>query len=77
LTHNFTTMNPLYRETCRMSESHDLTLLDVIQAVREVAENNQEIIATVAHLLSSGQVRFRDGAIKAIRRLVATMDAAA
>jgi hypothetical protein len=67
----------LAQETSPMVESHDLTLLDVIQAVSEVAENDQEIIATVAHLISSGQVRFHDDAIEAIRHLVATMDAAA
>ena len=60
-----------------MAESHDLTLLDVIQAVSEVAENDQEIIAAVVHLVSSGQVRFHNDAIEAIRGLVATMDAAA
>jgi hypothetical protein len=54
-----------------------LTLLDVIQAVSEGAENNQEIVATVTHLISSGQVRLRNGAIEAIRHLVATVDAAA
>ena len=60
-----------------MAESHDLTLLDVIQAVSEVAENDQEIIATVVHLISSGQVRLCDDAIEAMRQLVATVDAAA
>jgi hypothetical protein len=60
-----------------MAESHDLTLLDVIQAVSEVAENDEEIVATVVHLISSGQVRFHNDAIEAIRHLVAIMDAAA
>jgi hypothetical protein len=60
-----------------MAKSHDLTLLDVIQAVSEVAENDQEIIATVVHLISSGQVRLCDDAIEAMRQLVATVDAAA
>jgi hypothetical protein len=60
-----------------MAESHDLTLLDVIEAVSEVAENDQEIIPTVVHLVSSGQVRLHNDAIEAIRHLVATMDAAA
>ncbi len=37
-----------------MPRSHDLTLLDVIQAVSEVTVNDEETIATVAHLISSG-----------------------
>ena len=60
-----------------MATSHDLTLLDVIQAVSEVAENDQEIIATVAHLISSGQVRLCDEAIEAIRHLLTTVNPAA
>jgi 3-deoxy-D-arabino-heptulosonate 7-phosphate (DAHP) synthase class II len=68
---------PVGQETDPVATSHELTLLDVIQAVSEVAENNQEIVATVAHLISSGQVRLRNDAIEAIRHLVATVDAAA
>lgn len=60
-----------------MARPRELTLLDVIQAVTEVSQNNQEIIATVAHLISSGQVRLCAEAIEAIRQFVATMDAAA
>ena len=60
-----------------MATSHDLTLLDVIQAVSEVAENDQEIIATVMHLISSGQVRLCDDAIEAIRHLITTVNPAA
>jgi hypothetical protein len=60
-----------------MARSRELTLLDVIQAVSEVAENDQEIIATVVHLSSSGQVRLCDEAIDAINHLVASLDAAA
>jgi hypothetical protein len=33
------------------------TLLDVIQAVSEVAANDQETLATVADLINRGQVR--------------------
>jgi hypothetical protein len=50
--------------------------LDVMQAVREAA-NEQETLATVVHLLSSGQVRLSDGAIKAIQELSAITDVAA
>lgn len=60
-----------------MPRTRELTLLDVIQAVSEVAENDQEIIATVVHLISSGQVRLCDEAIEAMRDLVASMDTAA
>ena len=60
-----------------MATSHGLTLLDVIQAVSEVAEHDLEIIATVVHLISGGQVRLHNDAIGAMRHLVATVDAAA
>ena len=60
-----------------MVRSRELTLLDVIQAVSDVAENDQEIIATVVHLISSGQVRLCDEALEAMRDLVASMAAAA
>jgi 3-deoxy-D-arabino-heptulosonate 7-phosphate (DAHP) synthase class II len=68
---------PAGQETVPMATSHELTLLDVIQAVSEVAENNQEIVATVTHLICSGQVRLRNDAIETIRHLFATVDAAA
>lgn len=60
-----------------MARTSELTLLDVIQAVSEAAENDHEIIATVVHLISSGQVRLCEEAIKGMRDLVASMDAAA
>jgi hypothetical protein len=60
-----------------MVSSHDVTLLDVFQAVREVAENEHETLATMVHLLTSGQVRLSDEAIRAMKALVATMNAAA
>jgi hypothetical protein len=68
---------PVGQETGPMARTHQLTLLDVIQAVSEVAENDQEIIATVAHLISSGQVRLGKEAMEAMRDLMTTMDAAA
>ena len=68
---------PFAQEIISMATSHDLTLLDVIQAVSEVAENDREIIATVVHLISSGQVRLGIEAIEAIRQLVSTVDTAA
>jgi hypothetical protein len=71
------THEPVGQETGLMDRTRELTLLALIQAVSEVTQNEQEIIATVAHLISSGQVRLRNDAIKAIRQFVATMDAAA
>jgi hypothetical protein len=60
-----------------MARTYELTLLDVIQAVSDVTQNDQEIIATVAHLISSGQVRLRDEALEAINHLMASLDEAA
>jgi hypothetical protein len=60
-----------------MAKSRDLTLLDVIQAVSEVAANDQETLATVVHLITSGQVRLCDDAIRAMRDLSVTAGAAA
>lgn len=40
------------------------TLLELVEAISEVADDDREIVATVVHLLASGQVRlcgnFRD-----------------
>jgi hypothetical protein len=71
------TYEPVGQETGPMARTRELTLLDVILAVSEVTQNDQEIIATVAHLISSGQVRLCDEAIEAIRELVAGLDVAA
>jgi hypothetical protein len=60
-----------------MTRTRELTLLDVIQAVSDVTQHEQEIIATVAHLISSGQVRLGVEAIEAINHLAASLDAAA
>jgi hypothetical protein len=60
-----------------MARTREFTLLNVIQAVSEVAENDQEVIATVVHLISSGQVRLYVETIRATRDLVASMDVAA
>jgi hypothetical protein len=71
------THEPVEQETSPMARSRELTLLDVIQAVSEVTHNEQEIIATVAHLISSGQVQLSTEAIEAINHLAASLDAAA
>jgi hypothetical protein len=60
-----------------MTSSHNLTLLDLIQAVSEVAANDQEILATVAHLINSGQVRLCGDAAGATIDLLAIADVAA
>jgi DNA-binding transcriptional regulator YiaG len=60
-----------------MARSDTLTLFDVMQAVREEAANEQETLATVVHLITSGQVRLSADAIKAIRELSAPTHVAA
>jgi hypothetical protein len=60
-----------------MATSDDVTLLDVIQAVSEVAANDLETLATVVHLIRSGQVRLCDEAVRALNDLWASADAAA
>ena len=59
------------------AQTQALRLCDVMQAVREAAANEQETLATIVHLLSSGQVRLSDGAMKAIQELSAITDVAA
>jgi hypothetical protein len=59
------------------AQTQALRLCDVLQAVREEAANEQETLATIVHLLSSGQVRLSAHAIKAIRELLVTTTAAA
>ena len=54
-----------------------LTLLDVIQAVSEVAASDQETLATVADLINSGQVRLCGDAGAASIDVSATEDTAA
>jgi hypothetical protein len=71
------TVSPRRQETVPMARSDALTLLDVMQAVREAAANEQETLATIVHLLSSGQVRLSAHAIQAIRELLVTTTAAA
>jgi hypothetical protein len=60
-----------------MAGSCDLTLLDVIQAVSEVAESDQEILATMVHLIRSGQVKLSNNTVRAMRHFMATVDTAA
>jgi hypothetical protein len=60
-----------------MATSPVVTLCDVILAVSEVAANDQETLATVVHLLSSGQVRLSADAIKTLCELSVPTNAAA
>lgn len=39
--------------------AQELTLLDLVRVVGEVARNEDEVVATVLHLLRSGRVRLR------------------
>jgi hypothetical protein len=48
-------------------EGHRLTLLELVRAISEVTEDEEEIVATAVHMLRSGSVRlcgnFRDESI--------------
>jgi hypothetical protein len=59
------------------SQTQTLRLCDVIQAVSDVAANEDETLAAIVHLLSSGQVRLSAQAMTAIRELLVTTTAAA
>ena len=58
------------------AQTQALRLCDVLQAVHEEAANEQTV-ATIVHLLSSGQVRLSAPAMQAIRELLVTTTAAA
>lgn len=60
-----------------MARSQSLTLLDVIEAVSEVAASEQEVLATVVDLINSGQVRLCGDFAGAIIDLSAATDDAA
>jgi hypothetical protein len=59
------------------AQTQALRLCDVMQAVREEAANEQETLATIVHLFSSGQVRLSAPTMQAIRELLVTTNAAA
>jgi hypothetical protein len=59
------------------AQTQALRLCDVMQAVREAAVNEQETLATIVHLLSSGQVRLSAPAMQAIRELLVSTTVAA
>jgi hypothetical protein len=72
-----TTLDNRGLETFAMSSTRYPTLLDVIQAVSEVAASDQEILATVADLINSGRVRLCGDAAGAMIDVSATEDTAA
>jgi hypothetical protein len=59
------------------SQTRTLRLCEVIQAVSDVAANEDDTLAAIVHLLSSGQVRLSAQAMTAIRELLVTTTAAA
>jgi len=71
------TLDDRGQETFAMVSTRYPTLLDVIQAVREVAASDQETLATVADLINSGQVRRCGDAAAAMIDVSATEDTAA
>ena len=42
-------------------EPRSITLLELIDAVSEVSENEQEVVATVTYMLESGRIRLAGG----------------
>jgi len=59
------------------SQTQVIRLCDVMQAVSNVAANEDETLVTIVHLLSSGQVRLSAHAMQAMRELLVTTTAAA
>ena len=59
------------------SQTRTVRLCDVIQAVSDVAAHEDEALAAIVHLLSSGQVRLSAHAMTAMRELLVTTTAAA
>ena len=59
------------------SQTRTFRLCDVMQAVSDVAANEDETLAAIDHLLRSGQVRLSAQAMTTIRELLVTTTAAA
>jgi hypothetical protein len=45
--------------TLRSRQTAETTLLELVQAVSEVARSEQEVVATVLYMLRSGSVQLR------------------
>jgi hypothetical protein len=59
------------------AQTRTVRLCDVMQAVSDVAANEDETLAAIVHLLVSGQVRLSAQAMTTIRELLVTTTAAA
>ena len=59
------------------AQTRTLRLCNVIQAVSDIAADEDETLAMIVHLLSSGQVRLSAQAMTTIRELLVTTTAAA
>jgi hypothetical protein len=61
---------PAPRSRPRRTSSNQYTLLELVEAIADVTDDEREIVATVLHLLASGQVRlcgnFRDEPVERI-----------
>jgi hypothetical protein len=68
---------PCAEETVYTPRSHEVTRLDVIEAVRAGAVNDEATHATIIHLISSGQARLCYAANTAIMAVLAEVEAAA
>lgn len=52
-------MNPAKLDSAApMTPEERLTLLDLVAAVQDAAENNAEVVATLRHMADTGQVHF-------------------
>ena len=45
--------------TLQSRQTAEITLLELVQAINEVARTEQEVVATVLYMLRSGSVRLR------------------
>jgi hypothetical protein len=59
------------------SQTRTVRLCDVMQAVSDVAANEDDTLTAIVHLLRSGQVRLSAQAMTTIRELLVTTTAAA
>lgn len=61
---------PAHGPRPRRTASNQYTLLELVEAIADVTDDEREIVATVLHLLASGQVRlcgnFRDEPVERI-----------
>ena len=57
--------------SCRPGERRKTTLLELVSAISETTEDDQEVVSTVLHLLETGRVRlcgnFRGAPVEKLR----------